>query len=59
DTFAHGASKRHLMKYYRMDAKAVIKEAERLTGSALGIAENDLSEVRIEAVHSLAKPEAM
>lgn len=59
DTFSHGASKRSLMKEHGLDAMAVISEAEKLTGSKLGIAEKDLSEVRIEAVHSLAKPEAM
>lgn len=59
DTFAHGASKRYLMKHYGIDAMALIAKAEELTGKKLGINEKDLSEVRIEAVHSLAKPEAM
>ncbi len=59
DTFAHGAGKRYLMKEYGMDAMAVIGEAEKLAGAKLGIGEADLSAVRIEAVHSLAKPEAM
>jgi len=59
DTFAHGASRHYLMKEYGMDAMGIISEAEKLTGSKLGIAEKDLSEVRIDAVHSLAKPEAM
>jgi transketolase len=59
DTFAHGASRHYLMKEYGMDAMAVIREAGKLTGAKLGISEGDLSAVRIEAVHSLAKPEAM
>jgi len=59
DTFAHGASKRYLMKEYGFDATAVIAEAEKLIGFKLGITEKDLSEARIEAVHSAAKPEAM
>jgi transketolase len=59
DTFAHGASRHYLMKEYGFDAMAVIAEAEKLTGSKLGINEADLSSVRIEAVPSLARPEAM
>jgi transketolase len=59
DTFAHGAGRHYLMKEYGMDAMAIISAAEILTGSKLGIAEKDLSEARIDAVHSLAKPEAM
>jgi len=59
DTFSHGASKRHLMKYHRFDAAAIIEEAEKLSGKKFGISENDLAGVRIEAVHSDAKPEGL
>jgi transketolase len=59
DTFAHGASKRYLMKEYGFDASAIIAETEHLIGFKFGITEKDLSEARIEAVHSAAKPEAM
>jgi transketolase len=59
DTFSHGASKAHLMKYHRFDATAVIEETEKLTGKKFGITEKDLSAVRIEAVHSDAKPEGL
>lgn len=59
DTFAHGASKRYLMKHYGMDAMSLISKAEELLGNKLSINEKDLADVRIEAVHSLAKPEAM
>lgn len=59
DTFSHGASKRSLMKEHAMDALAVITEAEKMTGSKLGLTEKDLAEVRVETAHSLARPEAM
>ncbi len=59
DTFAHGASKRYLMKEYGFDAFAVTAETEKLIGFKLGITEKDLTDARIEAVHSAAKPEAM
>jgi transketolase len=59
DMFSHGASKRHLMRYHRFDAAAIIEEAEKLTGESFGITEKDLTGVRIEAVHSDAKPEGL
>jgi len=59
DTFAHGASRRYLAREYRIDALALVEEVERLTGARFGITEADLAEVRIEAVHSAAKAEAL
>ncbi|HEX3048762.1 MAG TPA: transketolase C-terminal domain-containing protein [Bacillota bacterium] len=59
DTFAHGASRPYLMREYQMDALALIVEIERLIGTKFGIRESDLSAVRLEAVHSLAKAEAL
>ena len=59
DTFSHGASKAHLMKHHGFDAAGVIAAAEKLTGEKLGISEESLAQVRIEAVHSEAKPEAL
>ncbi|MCW2276860.1 transketolase family protein [Heliophilum fasciatum] len=59
DTFVHGASKAYLMKEYGLDAMALIAEVERLTGETLGIAESELAEAHLTAVHSLAKAEAL
>ena len=59
DTYAHGASKGYLMKHYQMDATAAVAAAEKLLGRKLNISEQDLSEIRIDAVHSQAKAEAL
>jgi len=59
DTFAHGASRHYLMREHGMDAAAIIRESERLLGEKLAIGEADLAAVRIEAVHSAAKAEAL
>lgn len=59
DTYAHGASRPHLMKEYGLDAEALVRGIEELTGRATGITDADLSAVRLEATHSLAKAEAL
>lgn len=59
DSFAHGGSKPYLMRKYGLDALALVAEVEALSGQSLGIREEDLQAVRIEAVHSLAKAEAL
>ena len=59
DQFLHGASKPYLMREYGLDALALVQAVERLLGSKLGISEADLAEVRLEAVHSAAKAEAL
>jgi transketolase len=59
DTYAHGASRGYLMKEYRIDAIAVLEEIEKLLGATFGITENDLAAVRLEAMHSDAKAEAL
>ncbi len=59
DTFANGASRRYLMRRHGLDALAVARTVERLSGATPGIAEADLAEVRIEPVHSLSRPEAL
>ena len=59
DSYAHGASKKYLLKQYGMDATALIREAERLTGQSFGIAESELAEAHVAAVHSRAKAEAL
>ena len=59
DTYAHGASRPYLMKRYGLDASALVREIEVLLGADLGINEDDLAAVRLEAVHSAAKAEAL
>ena len=59
DVFAHGASRPYLMKEYGLDAMALVRAASRLVGEDLRIAEDDLQAVRLQAVHSAAKAEAL
>jgi transketolase len=59
DTFAHGGSRAYLMREYGLDALSLVQMVESLIGEKLGIGEDDLSRVRIEPVHSLAKAEAL
>ncbi|OAA83954.1 transketolase family protein [Clostridium ljungdahlii] len=59
DTFVHGASKQYLMKEYRIDAKALIEEVEKLVGQNFNIKEEDLDKAFVAAVHSDAKAEAL
>lgn len=59
DTYAHGASKNHLMKEYGLDAMALASGVETLLQTSFGIAEADLEAVRIEDAHSSANVEAL
>jgi transketolase len=59
DTYAHGASRSYLMKEYGLDAGALVRGIEALTGLRTGVTEARLAEARVEAVHSLAKSEAL
>lgn len=59
DTFAHGASKPYLMREYEMDALALVQTVEKMVGHDLDINEIDLQSVRLQAVHSAAKAEAL
>jgi transketolase len=59
DTFIHGASKPYLMREYGLDAIALVEQIEKLLGIKLNITESDLAEVRLAAVHSEAKAEAL
>ncbi|TNC68501.1 transketolase family protein [Rubellimicrobium roseum] len=59
DTYAHGGSRPYLMRHYGLDALALVRGVERLTGQSTGITEEDLSAVRVEAVHSAVKAEAL
>lgn len=59
DTYAHGASKPFLMKEYQLDASALVRSVEGLVGKELGISDEDLESVRLDAVHSVTKAEAL
>ena len=59
DTYAHGASRSYLMREYGLDAPALVKATEELTGKKFNIDENELAEIRLEEVHSDAKAEAL
>lgn len=59
DTFAHGASKPYLMKKYGLDAGALVGAISELVGKPLEIGEDELTEVRIDHVHSAQKAEAL
>lgn len=59
DMFAHGASKQYLMRELGLDAIALVEKVEQLMGRSYGISEGDLQAVRLTAVHSEAKAEAL
>ncbi len=59
DTYAHGGARPYLMRYYGMDALTLVRAIEDLTGLQTGITEAELDAVRVEAVHSAAKAEAL
>ena len=59
DTFAHGGSKAYLLKYYGLDAFALVKGIEQLMNIKTEINEENLENGRIEDVHSLSKAEAL
>jgi transketolase len=59
DTYAHGGSRAYLMRYYGLDALALTQGVEDLLGQKLDITEQDLTEARVDAVHSLAKAEGL
>jgi transketolase len=59
DTYAHGGSKPYLMRYYGLDALALVRGIERLMGQTFAITEDDLDAARVDDVHSLVKAEAL
>ncbi len=61
DTFTHGASRAYLMREHSLDAFAVCSSAVSLCGasSSIKVTRELLQEVRIEKIHSEAKPEAL
>lgn len=59
DTYAHGGSRAYLMRYYGLDALALVRGIESLMDEEFGISESDLDTARIDAVHSSVKAEAL
>lgn len=59
DRFAHGASRPYLMRSYGLDALALVQTVQKFVGQDLNICEEDLQAVRLQAVHSEAKAEAL
>jgi transketolase len=48
DSYAHGASKMFLLKYYNIDAMTLIRGTEKLMGKSLGVTDNDVEAIRWE-----------
>jgi transketolase len=59
DQYAHGASRPYLMKKYGLDAMALVHAVEGLLGKEFHLSEEDLAGVRLNAMHSAAKAEAL
>jgi transketolase len=59
DSFAHGGSRPYLMRYYGLDALALVRGIADLTGAAFDVTEEDLAAARVDEVHSLVKAEAL
>ncbi len=57
DTYAHGASRQYLMREYGLDALALVRAVEDLTGERLGLTEEALSDVRLETMRQVDKTE--
>ena len=59
DTYAHGASQKHLMAELGLNADSLVSAIEDLIGSSLGIDASEIAEARVADVHSSAKAEAL
>lgn len=59
DRFIHGASRAYLMRETGIDALSLVRVIERVLGRNLAIDEADLAAVRLDALHSVAKAEAL
>lgn len=57
DTYAHGASRQYLMREYGLDAMALVRAVEDLSGERLGLTEEALAEVRLETMRQVDKTE--
>lgn len=44
DTYAHGASREHLMREYGLDAAGIVRAVERATGERFGISDEELAQ---------------
>ena len=54
DTYAHGATRRFLMKAYGLDGMALVQRVEAVLGTRLNITDEDLAAVRLETAVSLS-----
>lgn len=59
DVYSHGASRPYLMAKHGLDAGALVARIEELIGRSTGVGPDDLERVRVDAVHSMAKAEAL
>ena len=59
DTYAHGASRHYLMREYGLDAMALTKAVEQMTGQQFAITPDHLATVYLQPVHSDSKAEAL
>ncbi|GHS90629.1 transketolase [Synergistales bacterium] len=59
DVFAHGASRRYLMREYGLGAVALVTSVEDILGARFDIDETSLLSTYTPASHSNAKPEAL
>lgn len=59
DTYAHGASQQHLFAEYHLDARALVMACEEALGHSLDIDDASLAGIRVAALHSAAKAEAL
>jgi transketolase len=57
DTYAHGAGRAYLMREYGLDAMALVRAAEELTGARLGLTEAALAAVRLDTMRTVDKTE--
>ncbi len=59
DTYAHGGSRRYLMRYYGLDAVALVEKVEELLGERFDINEEELAEVPLETYRGTSKADAL
>jgi transketolase len=57
DTYAHGASRQYLMREYGLDAMALVRAVEELTGDRFNLTEEALAGVRLETMRQVDKTE--
>lgn len=59
DTYAHGASKDHLLKEYELDAWALVRTVEAELGRDLGITEEEVLAAPVDVKGSLVNAESL